>query len=334
MSVSLRQLEIFHTVVVTGSISRAARRMGLSQPTVSQQLAKMEETLGTPLFRRNRDFDAALTPPGAYWFRCASDLLVDYNAALSRHELEFGGNRLVLRFGATPSMRGRFLGAAAKIAVGNPRFSRFDYVWSKTSSDLVEQMNRHQLDCAVVADVSIEDFRGSFSITPLFRDHFAWIVPSDIPEDVVRETILTRRNPGPAHEAMTRYVDLSPLPLNRVTESWYRNNLPFALPFFGCLTYSAAVDLVAAGLATCHSPLSLFPNVAPSVMQNLRIYELDDIYRDAVLIMPKHLVSIAPFAKFREELVKFTVQEYSKEMRPNLLDKMPQAEAARHSEEV
>jgi len=326
MSVSLRQLEIFHTVVVTGSISRAARRMGLSQPTVSQQLAKMEETLGTPLFLRNREFEAALTPPGAYWFRCASELLSDYNAALSRHEQEFGGNRLVLRFGANPSLRGRFLSAAARLAVANGKFSRFNYVWGTTSNDLVEQMNRHQLDCAVVSDISVEEYRDSFSVTPLFQDKFAWIVPAEVPEEVVREVVMTRISPGTAYEAMNRYVDVSPLPISRIISNWYRANLPFALPYFGCMTFQAAVDIVAAGLATCHSPLSLFPNLPPTVTDRLRIYEFEEIHRKAVLIMPKHLLSIPAFARFREELVQFTVQEYSKEMQPDMLDAMPQTE--------
>jgi len=321
MTVSLRQLEIFHTVVVAGSISRAARKLGLSQPTISQQLAKMEEFLGCSLFHRNRSAKkAALTPPGAYWFRCATDLLADYNAALSHHEQEFGGNRLVLRFGATPTLHGRFLGTAASIATSNARFSRFNYVWG-TSPDLVQQMDRHQLDCAIVSEQSVRN-SDAFSVTPLFVDRFAWIVPITVPDALVRETIATRNNPGPQYEAMSRYVDTTPLPLSRVTDGWYRTNLPFALPYFGCASYLAAVDIVAAGLATCHSPLSLLPNLPRAILDMVRIYELDETARNAVLIMPKHLVSIGAFARFRDELVQFTTGEYSKEMQSDLADRI------------
>lgn len=328
MNITLKQLETFHAVVTTGSISRAARRIGLAQPTVSQQLAKMEETLGTPLFLRNRSAELALTPAGEYWFRCAADLLTSYQSAINKHEHEFGGSRLVMRFGATPSLRGRFLGAAARIAVAEAQFSRFNFVWGITSQDLVEQMMLHQLDCAIVTSMSIEAHRESFSVTPLFRDRFVWMVPIDVPEDVVRDVLITRSDPGQAYAAMARYVDVGPgLPLSNVTESWYRSNLPFAMPYFGCMTYQGAADLVAAGLATCQCPLSLYPNLPTSITDRLRVYELDDIARDAVLVMPKHLASIGAFARFRDGIFDFVRDEYSEEMRPDMLD-LPEPEAA------
>lgn len=45
-------LETFVAVVHTGSISAAARRLGLSQPTVSQQIKSLERVVATPLFSR------------------------------------------------------------------------------------------------------------------------------------------------------------------------------------------------------------------------------------------------------------------------------------------
>ena len=69
LDISLKQLEMFRAVVVAGSITKASRRMGLSQPSISQQLAKLEELLETPLLRRNRTGLISLTPAGEYWFR-------------------------------------------------------------------------------------------------------------------------------------------------------------------------------------------------------------------------------------------------------------------------
>ena len=42
MDITLKQLQIFQAVVVAGSITKASRRVGLSQPSISQQLAKLE----------------------------------------------------------------------------------------------------------------------------------------------------------------------------------------------------------------------------------------------------------------------------------------------------
>ena len=52
--VNLRQLEIFGAVMRTGSISEAARQLGVSQPAVSKALRLLEQGAGFVLFRRVR----------------------------------------------------------------------------------------------------------------------------------------------------------------------------------------------------------------------------------------------------------------------------------------
>jgi len=47
-----RQIEVFRAIFDTGSVTAAARVLGVSQPAVSGSLAKLEERLGFPLFHR------------------------------------------------------------------------------------------------------------------------------------------------------------------------------------------------------------------------------------------------------------------------------------------
>lgn len=49
---NLRQLEAFHEVILTGSVSEAARNMGRTQPAVSAMIAGLEDSLGCQLFER------------------------------------------------------------------------------------------------------------------------------------------------------------------------------------------------------------------------------------------------------------------------------------------
>ncbi|ABF42125.1 transcriptional regulator, LysR family [Candidatus Koribacter versatilis Ellin345] len=51
-SLNYNHLHYFWTVARLGSISRAATELDVSQPTISEQLRKLEETLGTELFLR------------------------------------------------------------------------------------------------------------------------------------------------------------------------------------------------------------------------------------------------------------------------------------------
>lgn len=47
-----RQVEMFEAVVSLGSVTEAARRLGVTQPAVSTAIAKLERAVGFPLFRR------------------------------------------------------------------------------------------------------------------------------------------------------------------------------------------------------------------------------------------------------------------------------------------
>jgi DNA-binding transcriptional LysR family regulator len=52
MRISLRHIEVFHTIMTAGSLTRAAELMHTSQPTLSRELATLERLLGFKLFER------------------------------------------------------------------------------------------------------------------------------------------------------------------------------------------------------------------------------------------------------------------------------------------
>lgn len=54
MKLNFRQLEAFHTILQTGTVSLAAESLHVTQPAVSAQLAKLEDQLGVELFERKK----------------------------------------------------------------------------------------------------------------------------------------------------------------------------------------------------------------------------------------------------------------------------------------
>lgn len=75
----LRSLEAFCAAVEEGSISGAARRMYLSQPSVSDRLAELEREARVPLLKRSRR-GVELTDQGALIYERARKALDEMNA--------------------------------------------------------------------------------------------------------------------------------------------------------------------------------------------------------------------------------------------------------------
>jgi DNA-binding transcriptional LysR family regulator len=64
---NFRQLEIFRAVMVSGSASRAAERLGITQPAVSRALTDLELRVGFDLFDRVKG-RLVPTPEGQLFF--------------------------------------------------------------------------------------------------------------------------------------------------------------------------------------------------------------------------------------------------------------------------
>ena len=74
------KLRVFVTAARLGNFTQAARRLGITQPAVSQQVSDLEKVCGKPLFVRGRG-EVALTPAGEVFLRYAERILDTYGEA-------------------------------------------------------------------------------------------------------------------------------------------------------------------------------------------------------------------------------------------------------------
>ena len=75
MNISLKQLEIFVTIVECGNFTEAGRRMYLAQSTVSSHISALEEALHVALFRRESKRSIELTADGKRVYEYAKDVV-------------------------------------------------------------------------------------------------------------------------------------------------------------------------------------------------------------------------------------------------------------------
>ncbi len=75
MNISLKQLEIFVTIVECGNFTEAGRRLYLAQSTVSSHISALEDALRVSLFRRESKRSIELTADGKRVYEYAKDVV-------------------------------------------------------------------------------------------------------------------------------------------------------------------------------------------------------------------------------------------------------------------
>lgn len=98
----LRQLKYFVTVAEELSFVRAAQRLHMSQPPLSQHIKALEEELGVELLFRNRR-EVRLTDAGRVFLAESRDLLARAQAVTHRTRQAAGGEQAELRVGMATS---------------------------------------------------------------------------------------------------------------------------------------------------------------------------------------------------------------------------------------
>src|SRR5262249_16812499 len=145
----MHQLRYFVAVAQTGNFSRAAERCHVSQPSLSQQILKLEHQLGKPLFQR-LGRRAVLTDPGRLLLDRASAILAavdDAERRLRAGDVTHGGR---LAVGAIPTIAPYMMPRTLEpFARRCPKIELA--VWEDVTQNLVTAVVDGELDLAIVA---------------------------------------------------------------------------------------------------------------------------------------------------------------------------------------
>ena len=171
-SFDLRQLECFCAVARAGSFTRAAEDLGMSQPSLSEQISKLEQALGADLFERfSRRIE--LTAPGATLLPRARALIEEAAALPQYLEAAREGARGPLRVGAIPTILPYFLAPVLRGFV--ERYPEVELqLRESTTEDLLQQVLDGVLDLAVL---SVPVTETGLVMSELFREPLCLAVP-------------------------------------------------------------------------------------------------------------------------------------------------------------
>jgi len=192
----LTQLAYFVAVAEEGSFTRAAERVGVAQPSLSQQVKALETDLGAQLVHRTRG-QVGLTASGETLLPVARRMLAD--AETARREIRelaaLGRGRV--RLGATPSLCTGLLPAV--LADYRRNYPGVDIVVHEGGSrDLQGELVQGALDLALVIDARLDD-DPQLATVPLLTEELV--------------VISRHADPGPTRRARMSIAELKDVPL-------------------------------------------------------------------------------------------------------------------------
>jgi DNA-binding transcriptional LysR family regulator len=130
----LRHLRYFVAIADAGTFTRAAERAYVSQPTLSQQIRKLEEIVGAPLLQRLRG-GVRLTPAGTVLLQESRTVLSLLDHGVSRSRQAAGLGRLQLRVVLPPSLPERLAIEVASRLRSLADAAGSDVTWMETPLD-------------------------------------------------------------------------------------------------------------------------------------------------------------------------------------------------------
>jgi DNA-binding transcriptional LysR family regulator len=132
--IELRHLRYFAAVADAGTFTRASEQMFIAQPTLSQQIRRLEELVGTPLLHRCRD-GVRLTTAGTVLLDASRQVLSLVDQGMSRTRQAAGLGRQRLRVVVPPRLPEALAIATASALHLTAAAADVDVAWMETPLD-------------------------------------------------------------------------------------------------------------------------------------------------------------------------------------------------------
>ena len=294
MNFTLRQLRAFATLARTGSFTRAAAELHLSQPALTVQVRELESALGLKLVDRNTR-RVQLTGIGRELLPVFERVLGDIRAVAENARELAAGDRGTVLVAALPSLCSRLIPTAiARLRRTHPGVTV--KLHDTVAQRILAAVRSEEADLGIG---SFGTLGSDFEISPLLEDRMVAVMP--------------RRHPLAAKDAVTlREAALHPLVLmdtqssvRAVVDEAMRHVSARAAPAYEVTYMSTAVGFVQAGLGVAILPataleLGLAKGIVTRPIRGTGV-------RRPIVVARKAGRSLAPAARvFIEELHRST----------------------------
>lgn len=206
----LHKIHLFVTVARLRSFTRAAEQLHMTQPTVSQQIAVLEQLLGTPLIERSTR-SLRLTEAGQVLFDYGEKLLALADETVSAVQVAAGIAVQTLKLGVGPTLATYLLpDVLSRYRKRDPHYRIRLTV--RNTTDLLDMLTRGDIDVGLVGspvdhpDVTVEAFMPD-RLVVIVAAGDEWVGRTSVHLDELRERVFLTREPGSAlHTRVSRLM--------------------------------------------------------------------------------------------------------------------------------
>jgi DNA-binding transcriptional LysR family regulator len=272
-----RKIRSFLCISMHGSISRASEQLDVSQPSLSRQLASLENYLGNLLFRRTGR-GLSLTDAGKHLASMASPAYMAIDSAVSKIREEFGITQGSLRLATVHTLTYYFLGDLVSRFVHQNQDVCVSFM-ARSSTEVVKLVESGRADLGFVYDSEVAS--KELVSSPLFTESMAIIVKADL--TLAQQSIDMAQHPlrlvvFPTGYALRRMLDTCGVPYVIAAE---------------VETVDAMLELVSSGVGVCVLP-SHIPTRVLEQYSLVRVTDVRPLLRRKVVAI--HRTDSAPTA--------------------------------------
>jgi DNA-binding transcriptional LysR family regulator len=299
MAMTIHQLKIFWAVAQAKSYTKASKMLGLAQPSLSQQISKLEDEVGSRLF--NRGFSQIqLTDTGDYLYTKAEEIIASIEETEEGLKQFSKNTRGVLKVGMLSSVARNILPLTMNLFYSDLPDIEIN-VLEVAPAEAIDLLYARQLNIAVVAADSIAASNLSFASQEIYSDPYVLAVPNNINlEEVDKISQLNSKEKKVMNSSII--FEFGNQHKKRI-EDWFKKNKIATKIIAHTRSYEVALSMVEAGLGVAVLP-ALTAVIGINKSYDVSLYKTNLTDRRLVSLIQKQFKNTNPTKKFVSSLVQ------------------------------
>jgi len=294
---TLHQLRIFLAVAQASTLTRASKQLGLAQPSLSKQLAGLEDSVGARLFERTHK-RMVLTDAGRLLLHHAQRVIKGIDEAEAGLREFTNGKRAIIRIAGLNSIIKAIVPDALRRCGGAASGIEVD-IHEAAPGEVVEMLYARQAHIGLIAAGTVAQASIDFRQIPVVEDPYVFAVPSTIDFGALASL---DKAPAEVMRVLNNCIQFHFGTQHTLrVQQWYQRILPSHRLVAHCRTYEVALGLVRSGFGVSLVP-ALTAFLIEGSLEGITLYATDHGFRKTVALLPDQYLRIAPYKGFVEAL--------------------------------